>query len=68
MINFQICKGGTLVRLFAAFILFTFFVSDLKLRKSGFTVEAQIGPVYVRENADNSELQTLLNLKVGWSF
>jgi hypothetical protein len=36
--------------------------------KIGFTAEAQIGPVYVRENADNSELQTLLNLKLGWSF
>ena len=36
--------------------------------KIGFTAEAQIGPVYVRENADNSELQTLINLKLGWSF
>ena len=36
--------------------------------KTGFTVEAQYGPVYVRENANNSELQTLINLKVGWSF
>ena len=36
--------------------------------KSGFTAEAQLGPVYVRENAENAELQTLLNLKVGWSF
>ncbi|OGC07847.1 hypothetical protein A2V82_13850 [candidate division KSB1 bacterium RBG_16_48_16] len=36
--------------------------------KSGFTAEAQYGPVYVRENAENSELQTLINLKVGWSF
>ena len=36
--------------------------------KTGFTVEAQYGPVYVRENADNSELQTLINFKVGWSL
>jgi len=36
--------------------------------KIGFTAEAQIGPVYVRENADNAELQTLINFKVGWSF
>lgn len=35
---------------------------------SGFTTEAQIGPVYVRESADNSEWQTLLGLKVGWSW
>ena len=36
--------------------------------KTGFTVEAQYGPVYVRENANNSELQTLVNFKVGWSL
>ncbi len=36
--------------------------------KIGFTAEAQYGPVYVRENADNAELQTLINFKVGWSF
>jgi len=36
--------------------------------KIGFTVEIQFGPVYVRENADNSELQTLINFKVGWSL
>lgn len=35
----------------------------------GFTAEIQIGPVYLwGESADTSELQTLLNLKVGWSF
>jgi len=36
--------------------------------KVGFTIEAQFGPIYVWENADNSELQTLINLKIGWSF
>ena len=36
--------------------------------KNGFSVEAQYGPLYVWENADNSELQTLINFKVGWSF
>lgn len=36
---------------------------------TGFTAEFQIGPVYLwGESADTSELQTLLNLKVGWSF
>ena len=35
----------------------------------GFTAEIQIGPVYLwGESADTSELQTLVNLKVGWSF
>jgi hypothetical protein len=36
--------------------------------KSGFTVELQHGPLYVWENAGHSELQTLVNFKVGWSF
>ena len=37
--------------------------------KIGFTAEIQIGPVYLwGENAENSELQTLENLKVGWTF
>jgi hypothetical protein len=36
--------------------------------KKGFTLEVQFGPLYVRENADHSELQTLINFKVGWSF
>jgi hypothetical protein len=36
--------------------------------KVGFTVVAQFGPIYVWENADNSEMQTLINLQVGWSF
>ncbi len=36
--------------------------------KIGFTLELQYGPLYVRENANNSELQTLINFKVGWSF
>lgn len=37
-------------------------------KKSGFTAEVQYGPIYVRESAENSEMQTLINLKVGWSF
>jgi hypothetical protein len=36
--------------------------------KKGFTLEVQFGPLYVRENADHSELQTLINFKVGWSL
>ena len=37
--------------------------------KIGFTAEVQVGPVYLwGESADTSELQTLFNLKVGWSF
>jgi len=37
--------------------------------KSGFTAEVQIGPVYLwGESAETSELQTLHNFKVGWSF
>jgi len=36
--------------------------------KSGFTGEVQYGPLYVRESAENSEMQTLINLKIGWSF
>jgi hypothetical protein len=37
--------------------------------KPGFTAEAQIGPVYLwGESADTSEWQTLVNVKVGWSF
>jgi hypothetical protein len=36
--------------------------------KAGFTTEAQVGPVYVRESESNSEWQTLLNLNVGWSW
>ncbi len=36
--------------------------------KRGFTFEVQIGPQYVRKSANNTELQTLENLKVGWSF
>jgi hypothetical protein len=34
----------------------------------GFTAEVQLGPVYVWGYEDNSEWQTLTNLKVGWSF
>lgn len=37
--------------------------------KIGFTAEFQIGPIYLwGESADTSEIQTLLNLKAGWSF
>jgi len=36
--------------------------------KIGFTAEVQHGPLYVWENANHSELQTLVNLKIGWSF
>ena len=37
--------------------------------KNGFTAEAQIGPVYVwGKTKDTTELQTLLNLNIGWSF
>jgi hypothetical protein len=36
--------------------------------KAGFTFDVQFGPMYVRESATNAELQTLANLKVGWSF
>jgi len=37
--------------------------------KNGFTAEAQIGPVYVwGETKDTTELQTLINFNVGWSF
>ena len=37
--------------------------------KKGFTAEAQIGPVYVwGKTKDTSELQTLINFNVGWSF
>jgi hypothetical protein len=35
----------------------------------GFTAETQIGPVYLwGESAETSEWQTLVNVKVGWSF
>jgi hypothetical protein len=44
------------------------FLGYKKTWKSGFTVEAQLGPVYVWGNADDSEWQTLTNLNVGWSF
>ncbi len=37
--------------------------------KIGFTVEIQLGPVYLwGKSADTSELQTLAYLKIGWSF
>lgn len=37
--------------------------------KSGFTAEAQLGPVYVwGETKETTEMQTLINLNVGWSF
>lgn len=36
--------------------------------KSGFTVEAQLGPVYVWGDGGRSEWQTLHNLRLGWSF
>ena len=36
--------------------------------KIGFTAEAQYGPLIVWENAENSELQTLINFKIGWSL
>jgi hypothetical protein len=37
--------------------------------KIGFAAEIQIGPIYLwGESADTSELQTLFNLKIGWSF
>jgi hypothetical protein len=44
------------------------FLGYKKTLKGGFTVEAQLGPVYVWGNADDSELQTLTRLNVGWSF
>lgn len=44
------------------------FVGYKIARKAGFTVDMQLGPVYVRASATNTELQTLANLKVGWSF
>ena len=35
----------------------------------GFTAEFQIGPIYLwGDSEDTSEIQTLINLKVGWSF
>jgi len=37
--------------------------------KIGFTIEIQLGPVYLwGRSANTSELQTLVNLKLGWSF
>jgi hypothetical protein len=36
--------------------------------KFGFTLDLGWGPEYVYHNANNTELQTLINLKVGWSF
>ena len=36
--------------------------------KAGFTFDVQLGPMYVRASATNAELQTLANLRVGWSF
>jgi len=37
--------------------------------KMGLTAEMQIGPVYLwGKSADTSEGQTIVNLKVGWSF
>jgi hypothetical protein len=36
--------------------------------KAGFTFEVQLGPMYVRSSATNSEWQTLANLRAGWSF
>ena len=36
--------------------------------QAGYTMEVQIGPVYVWADADNTEWQTLLNLKIGWTF
>jgi len=37
--------------------------------KIGFTIELQLGPVYLwGRSADTSELQTLAYLKIGWSF
>ncbi|MFH1230068.1 MAG: hypothetical protein V1709_01085 [Planctomycetota bacterium] len=44
------------------------FVGYKIVTKRGFTFEVQIGPQYVRKSANNTELQTLENLKVGWSF
>jgi hypothetical protein len=44
------------------------FLGYKRTLRSGFTAEAQIGPLYVWGDAGNSEPQTLLNLKVGWSF
>jgi len=44
------------------------FLGYKKTLKGGFTVEAQLGPVYVWGNADDSEWQTLTRLNVGWSF
>jgi hypothetical protein len=36
--------------------------------KAGLTFDAQLGPVYIRSSAANTELQTLANFRVGWSF
>ena len=45
------------------------FVGYKLTMKNGFTADAQIGPVYVwGKTKDTTELQTLLNLNVGWSF
>jgi len=45
------------------------FIGYKFVTKKGFTAEAQIGPVYVwGKTKDTTELQTLINLNVGWSF
>jgi hypothetical protein len=50
---------GTQVGLFAGYKI---------AMDSGFTFEAQLGPMYIRASATETELQTLANLKIGWSF
>lgn len=43
------------------------FVGYKLTRPGGFTAEVQIGPVYLW-GEERSELQTLHNLRIGWSF
>ncbi len=44
------------------------FLGYKTILRSGFTAEGQLGPVYVWGIGDRTEWQTLVNLKVGWSF
>ena len=44
------------------------FVGYKIVTKAGFTFDAGYGPVYIRSSARLTEWQTLVNLKVGWSF
>jgi hypothetical protein len=36
--------------------------------KAGLTFDVQLGPMHIRTSATQTELQTLANLRVGWSF